>query len=64
MCGFPGSSAGKESAYNAGDPGSILGWEDPLEKGMATYLLPGESPWEEEPGGLQSMRLQSWTQHD
>ena len=21
--GFPGSSAGKESAYNAGDPGSI-----------------------------------------
>ena len=23
--GFPGSSAGKESAYNAGDPGSIPG---------------------------------------
>ena len=75
--GFPGSSAGKESACNAGDPGSIpglgrcpgegigyplqyswaslvaqmvknlpgmwgtwirsLGWEDPLEKGMATH---------------------------
>ena len=74
---FPGSSAGKESACNAGDPGSIpgwgrspgdgigyllqyswaslvaqlaknpptmqetwvpfLGWEDPLEKGMATH---------------------------
>ena len=72
-----GASAGKESAYNAGDPGSIpgsgsslgegigyplqyswaslvaqmvknlpakretwvqsLGWEDPLEKGMATH---------------------------
>ena len=31
--GFPGSSAGKESACNAGD----LGWEDPLEKGMATH---------------------------
>ena len=31
--GFPGSSAGKESACNAGNPGSILGWEDPLEKG-------------------------------
>ena len=74
--GFPDSSVGKESAYNAGDPGSIpglgispgegigdplqycwaslvaqvknlptmretrirsLGWEDPLEKGKATY---------------------------
>ena len=33
--GFPVSSAGKESACNAGDPGSILGWEDPLEEGIA-----------------------------
>ena len=34
-----------------------LGWEDPLEEGMATtpVFLPGESPWTEEPGGLQSM---------
>ena len=31
--GFPGGSAGKESDCNAGD----LGWEDPLEKGMATH---------------------------
>ena len=30
--GFPGS-AGKESACNVGD----LGWEDPLEEGMATH---------------------------
>ena len=77
MLGFPGSSAGKESACDAGDPGSIpgsgksagegigyplhsswaslvaqlvknppavretwvrsLGWEDPLEKGLATH---------------------------
>ena len=31
-----------------------LGWEDPLEEGMATHsvYLPGESPWIEEPGGL------------
>ena len=40
----------------------FLGWEDPLEEGMATQntpvLLPGESPWMEEPGGLQSMGLQ------
>ena len=37
-----------------------LGEEDPLEKGMATtpVFLPGESPWTEEPGGLQSMRSQ------
>ena len=24
--GFPDSSVGKESTYNAGDPGSIPGW--------------------------------------
>ena len=34
---FPGGSDSKESACNAGDPGSILGWEDPLGKGMATH---------------------------
>ena len=34
--GFPGGSVGKESACNAGDLDSILGWEDPLEEGMAT----------------------------
>ena len=35
---FPGDSDGKESAYNAGDLGSIPGsGEDPLEKEMATY---------------------------
>ena len=93
---FPGSSAGKESACNAGDPSSIprsgrspgegigyplqysrasqvaqmvknlpamqetwvrsLGWEDPLEEDMTTppVFLPGESPWTEEPGKLQS----------
>ena len=30
------------------------GWEDPLEKEMATYssILAWESPWTEEPGGL------------
>ena len=30
--GFSGGSDGKESVCNAADPGSILGWEDPLEK--------------------------------
>ena len=35
-----------------------LGWKDPLEKEMATHssILAWESPWTEEPGGLQSMR--------
>ena len=34
-----------------------LGWEDPLEKEMATYssILAWRIPWTEEPGGLQSM---------
>ena len=37
-----------------------LGWEDPLEKKMATHssILPWRIPWTEEPGGLQSMGLQ------
>ena len=35
--GFPDSSVGKESTCNAGDLGSILGWEDPLKWGMATH---------------------------
>ena len=42
--GFPDGSAGKESACNAGDSGSIPGLENCLEKGMATHssFLPGE----------------------
>ena len=34
-----------------------LGWEDPLEKEMATHssILAWETPWTEGPGGLQSM---------
>ena len=37
-----------------------LGQEDPLEKGMATHsgILAWRIPWTEEPGGLQSVRLQ------
>ena len=37
-----------------------LGWEDPLEKGMATHsgILAGKIPWTEEPGRLQSMGSQ------
>ena len=37
-----------------------LGWEDPLEKEMATQssILSWRIPQTEEPGGLQSMGLQ------
>ena len=58
ISGFPGGSDGKESASNVGDPGLIPGWDDPLEKEMATHssILAWEIPWTEEPGRLQSMR--------
>ena len=38
----------------------FLGWEDPLEKKMATHsnILAWEIPWTEKPGGLQAMGLQ------
>ena len=54
--GFPGGYDGKESACNAGDPGWILGWKDPLKKGMAAHssVLVWEIPWTEESVGLQS----------
>ena len=34
-----------------------LGWEDPLEEGMATHssILAWRIPWTEKPGGLQFM---------
>ena len=40
-----------------------LGWEDPLEEGMATHsgILAWRIPWTEEPGGLQSVGSQSQT---
>ena len=95
--GFSGSSTGKESASNAGDPSSVPGlgrspgegmgyplhilelpwwlrwWRILLQCGRPGFdpwvgkipwrrawqptvvSLPGESPWTEEPGGLQSM---------
>ena len=42
-----------------------LGWEDPLEKGIATHssILSWRIPWTEEPGGLQSLQLQR-VEHD
>ena len=35
-----------------------LGWEDPLEEGLATHshILAWRIPWTQEPGGLQRVR--------
>ena len=42
-----------------------LGWQDPLEKGMAIHssILAWRILWAEEPGGLQSMGSQR-VRHD
>ena len=50
--GFPGVSLSKESAFSAGDPGSIPGWENPLRKEMAKHssTLAWKIPWTEEAG--------------
>ena len=54
----------KNSLANAGDKrdGEVqsLGWEDPLEKEMATHfsILAWKIPYTEEPDGPQSMRPQ------
>ena len=43
-----------------------LGWEDTLEKEMATHSsIPAwEIPWTEEPGGLQSMGHKEWDMNE
>ena len=48
------------NSEDARHSGSALGWEDPLEKAMATHstILTWRIPEREEPGGLQSMGLQ------
>ena len=42
-----------------------LGWEDPLEKGMATHsrILAWRIHWPEEPGELQSVESQRFRQN-
>ena len=61
--GFPGGTSGKEAACqfrrlkDAGSPG----WEDPLEKDMATPSIALRITLREEPGGLQSLGSYSRT---
>ena len=53
-----GSSDGKESVCNAGD--LVYPWKIPWRRAWqpTQVFLPGESPWTEEAGGLQSMSSQ------
>ena len=54
---FPGGSDGKESAP-WGRPDSILGWEDPLDKGTAMHssILVWGVPWPEDSMGPHRVR--------
>ena len=57
---FPGAHTAKNLLAMQETWVQSLGWEDPLEKGMATHssILAWRIPWTEEPGGLQSMGSQ------
>ena len=73
ISGFPWGSAGKESACNIGDPGSIPGSgrspgegnDYPLQYLFFFHcsILAWRIPWTEKPGGLQSMGLKR-VRHD
>ena len=52
--GYPSGSDAKESACNAGDPGSIPESGRSLEKGMA-HILAWRIPWTEDTGESQSI---------
>ena len=61
---FPGGSEVKASACKVGDLGSIPGFGKSPGGGQPTpVFLPGESPWTEEPGGLESMGSQRVGHH-
>ena len=53
--GFPGAQMAKNKPAMWETWVQSLGWEDPLEEGMATHssILAWRTPWTEEPGGLQ-----------
>ena len=58
--GFSGGSVVKNLPAKQEMHALSLGWEDPLEKEMATHssILAWEIPQTDEPGGLQSMDSQ------
>ena len=64
--GFPGGSLIKNLPAKQETWIWLLGWEDPLEKEMATHssIVAWEIPWTEEPGGLQSMGSSQRVRYD
>ena len=61
--GFPGGSVVKHCLQCKRRQRRVrsLGWEDPLDWQLTPVFLPGELPWTEEPGGLQSIGSQRQT---
>ena len=57
MLGFPGGSAVKHLSTMRETRVRALGWEDPLEKEMATYssIFAWRIPWTEEPDRLHTV---------
>ena len=58
--GFPSGSDGKEATCNMASLGSLLGWEDPLDEGLAIHssilarrLLMDSGAWQAAAMGLQ-----------
>ena len=60
MFSFPVAQTVKNLPATQATQLQSLGWEDLLEKGMATHssILAWGIPWREDPGGLQSMGSQ------
>ena len=60
LLGFPGGSAVKNPSAKKEKQVLSLGWENTLEKEIATYssILAWEISWTKEAGGLHSMVLQ------
>ena len=58
--GFPGAQLVKNLPAMRETWVPSLGWEDPLKEDIqpTPVFLPGESPWTEEPGRMQSMGSQ------
>ena len=60
--GFPGGARTRLPMQETSETRvRSLGWENPLEDGMATRssILAWRIPWTEEPGGLQSIESQT-----
>ena len=60
--GFPGSSNGKELAFNVGDLGSILGQEDSLEEDSQHSCL--ENPMDRGTWKATAHEVGSRVRHD